>query len=311
MSEFNKPWDHEDWRRTENRWAAGCRWLQSWWRDQVLGLSAGPRSGSTSDLVCSMLPLDAKPDANFLDARIAAAVDARLDEGDHSGIINRDRLRRNLLSSQPACFNLFGPFVERPNDLLGWVQSLDATAVWVDGVRFEWAPPRAEHFDGGSAFDAFVTFTTEAGGRRFVGIECKYAEDLSRSSITVRPTYCDFTASCSWWRDGAAVRLQAARLRQLWLNTLLAQSLVSRGGGVFEAGLVAVVALRADQSAERATAEVRSELTEPDRWLRWAPYESVLEQVIGHDGWKAAFSRRYIDFAPVVHLLAENDQRRT
>jgi hypothetical protein len=39
-----------------------------------------------------------------------------------------------------------------------------------------------ETFGGGSAFDAFVSYEAQAESR-FVGVECKYAEDLSKSSI--------------------------------------------------------------------------------------------------------------------------------
>lgn len=260
----------------------------------------------TNRLVASMLPLGGDRGTNFLGDAVLAAVDARLAEGNHSGFISEDRLFRNLLSSQPACFNLFGPFVEDPSPLLGWVQSIDAEAERVDRVRFEFAPDRRKHFGGGSAFDAFVDYT--AGGRRFLGIECKYAEDLAASSIVVRKPYIEFTEASHEWREGASRRLDVRRLRQFWLNTLLAESLVRREGR-FERGTVVIVACETDRSAREATALVRAELHSPDLWLQWSPYEDILGTTRGHDAWKDRFRRRYLDFSPVGHLLPEDDPR--
>ena len=255
-----------------------------------------------------MLPLDAPVELNFLDTRIVSAVQSRLSEGVGSGIIERDRLFRNLLSSQPACFNLFGPFVAAPNRLLRWVQTIDEDAAVVTGVRFEWAPPRDQHFDGGSAFDAFVTYETGDARPRFVGVECKYAENLASSSIEVRDVYKSFTAQSGLWADGAADRLNVPSMRQFWLNTLLAQSLAVRGDE-FDAGTTVVVSVSSDMSALQAVNDVRAELVTPDKWLRWMPYETVLAAIDDDDDWRTAFVRRYLDFSPVQHLLAPSDPR--
>jgi hypothetical protein len=301
-------WDDPSWAESsDTAWAAGCRWLQAWWRANELGLPPGPLKGGTR-LVASSLPHDAPRDANFLTAQIAAAVTARLAEGNHSGIIDEDRLRRNLLSSQPACFNLFGPFVSRPDGLLGWVRSMDPDAAVVTAVRFEWAPPRDQHFGGGSAFDAMILYRATAGGSRFLGVEVKYAEDLAKSSIKVRDPYRTFTNESGLWSDGAADRLDVPRLRQFWLNTLLGQSLVTRGSE-FEAGSVVVVAVGTDRSAQTATDAVRAELAAPDTWLRSSPMEEVLDHVDADPDWAEAFRRRYLDFRPVAHLLAGSDPR--
>lgn len=300
-------WDDPHWREKDNAWTAGCRWLQSWWRENHLGLPPGEHSArNVSRCVASMLPLDASRDANFLLPEVTKAVEARLAVPNRSGIVDEDRLRRNLLSSQPTCFNLFGPFVEDPQALLPWIKSFDSDAELVTRVRFEWAPDRKRHFGGGSAFDAFVEYS--AGGNRFLGVECKYAEDLAASSIKVREPYINFTDASSEWREGASRRLDVPRLRQFWLNTLLAQSLVERDA-TYERGTVIVVACRSDQSAYEATALVRTELHAPDAWLRWCPYEEVLELIRGHAEWADRFRRRYLDFRPVAHLLRPDDPR--
>lgn len=301
-------WDDASWRESDNRWTAGCRWLQSWWRHQQR-LGPGPLTPGDARLVCSMLPTSTAQNVNFLTDAVVDAVEARLREGNHSGIIATDRLYRNLLSSQPTCFNLFGPFVKEPSQLVRWVRTLDVAVAHVDTVRFEWAPDRALHFEGGSAFDAFIDYTTRSGGRRFIAVECKYAENLASSSINVRQVYIDFTRDCGLWQPGAEDRLNQKKLRQFWLNTLLAQSLATRPPRQYESGLAIIVACAADTSARSATEDVRQELLEPDRWLHWSPYETILEHIDGHDEWKQAFTRRYLDFTPVRHLLAASDTR--
>jgi hypothetical protein len=302
------PWDDARWREKDNKWTAGCRWLQAWWRHEELGLDPGPLSPKNPGrLVASMLPIDAPAGSNFLSAEIVEVVAARLDEGNHSGMINVDRLQRNLLSSQPACFNLFGPYVSEPNGLLGWVKTIDSAAAEVSSVRFEWAPPRESHFGGGSAFDAFVTYLTSVGRDRFLGVEVKYAENLAESSIDVRDVYVNFTESSEFWVRGASERLNTARLKQFWLNTLLGQSLATRGDR-FETGSVVVVAPGADRSARSASGAVRKELVDPNRWLTWSPFEQVLEHAPTASA--VDFRRRYLDFGPVAHLLDDDDPRR-
>lgn len=312
MNSEQAQWDDPAWlEKGDNSWARGCRWLQGWWRENRLSppLPAGLSLGKRPRTVVSMLPADAGM-ANFLTPEAAAAAQARLESGETSGIVDRERLLRNLLSSQPACFNLFGPFSARPNGLLAWVQSIDPEAAEVTGIRFEWAPAPERHFGGGSAFDAMIDYRS-ATGPRFLGVEVKYAENLASTSIkTVRRPYRRFMAeNGSLWLEGAERRLDRPHLRQLWFNVLLAQSLVLNGKE-HERGTVVVVACAADVSARRATGEVRMELEHSarDQWLQWSPYEDVLAAT-DQGPWADEFRVRYLDFGPVSHLLAADDPR--
>ncbi len=204
--------DDEAWREpSDNRWARGVSMDAVAVRELKLGLGR-PRTADPARLVCSMLPLDAERPANFLSPEAHDAAEALLARGAGPGIVDEDRLLRNLLSSQPTCVNL-GPFVRNPGGLTGWVSSLDPECEQVTEVRLEWAPPREEHFDGGSAFDAFVEYTTRTG-TRFVGVETKYAENLTASRISVRQVYRDYTTTSWQWLEGAERRLDAPSLRQ-------------------------------------------------------------------------------------------------
>lgn len=305
------PWDAPSWQESgDNAWARGCRLLQGWWREELLQLPPGPKTRKAGDrLVVSMLALDAPAGANFLTEDAYRAALDRLAGSSGAGIVAEDRLKRNLLSSQPACFNLFGPFVGLPALLLPWVQSIDPSCVTVESLEFEWAPSPARHFKGGSAFDAAI-FYTDGSGRCFLGVECKYSEDLRKNDPRkVRDVYRSYTDDSGYWREGAARRLDRPGLRQLWINTLLAQSICDRDD--FERGTHVVVACAADVAAAESAGKIRTELHDPDRWLRWSPYEQVLEALAStaDPTWSDQFLQRYCDFGPVAHLLTPDDPR--
>lgn len=297
-------WDDPAWvEPSDTVWQARLRRMQARWREVRLGLPPGPFSAKDPDrLVASTLPFEAPRDANFLTAEIAAAVDRRLAVVGGGGLIKEDRLRRFLLSSQPMCFNLFGNFQtpERRQELLPWVRSINPAVVEVVRVEVEWAPPAAEHFSGGSAFDAFVEFLVDSGELGFVGVECKYHEDLKRSDVkNVRDVYKTFTVDSELWQVGAVDRLDVVGRRQFWLNTLLVQSLDARAG--YTSGQCVIMGCAADLSARSTFDAVRAELADTST-LVWSPWESILAAITGYDDWHSDFQERYLDFA-----LTESD----
>jgi hypothetical protein len=221
------------------------------------------------------------------------------------GLIDEDRLQRNLLSSQPLCFNLFGYLGAHREALLPWVKGLAREANAVTAVELEWAPSHGTL--GGSAFDALIEYERQDGSRGFLGVECKYAENLKKSqrdpaadkylAVTVPPL----------WRPGAAAALDRHGLRQLWYNQLLAQIVATSDR--YSEGMGVVVACSADTAAREAVATVSGQLSTPAQ-LRFCAIEDVLDPVPGHDRWKSQFRSRYLDFSPIQHLLAKGDPRR-
>lgn len=120
--------------------------------------------------------------------------------------------------------------------------------------------------------------------------------------------YKDFTTTSGRWRDGASERLDRRGRRQLWLNTLLAQSLDQTT--TYAEGRAVVCSCAADSSAGGLVEDVRAELVDP-QYLTWRPFEGIVAAVedpsIGD--WVSAFRARYLDFAPVAHLLQDGDPR--
>ena len=141
-----------------------------------------------------MLPADTEAvrrGLNFLTPGVASYAEERIQGVRRAaGTLDADRLRRNMLSSMPLCFNLFG-FLRLHRDLaaqvLGQVLNLDIARLddgdGIAGIEVEWAPPRARHLGDRTAFDAVVAYRTGDGRRGFLGVETKYTEPFGRPSI--------------------------------------------------------------------------------------------------------------------------------
>jgi hypothetical protein len=302
------PWDSPKFaERNDNSWTAGCRWLQSWWREKE-GFLPGELSQAIERPVASMLPLGTKPERNFYGANVVRAMDERILNGADIPMATLDKLFRDLLSSQTLCTNVLGEFAQTPDELLPWIRTIDPDATAVTELQLLYAPKKKLAIGGGQPYSAFIDYTV-ADARRFLAIDCLYAEDLAESKITVRPTYVEFTDESPVWRDGASRRLDRANLRQFWLDTMLAQSLHEKEE--YDDGRVVVMACAADPDARVAADLVRGELLEPD-WLVWSPIEDVVDSLAeSRPKWAAWIRRRYLDFEPVTKLLPPNDPRRT
>ena len=283
---------------------ARYRALQSWYRETVRRVEPG-RHPHGQQLVGSMLPEDrALEGLNFLDQQIASYAELRAEEViREGGTLDRDRLRRNLLSSMPLCFNLFGKLqAQRPAAarVLGTVLGLDIAAI--DQILVEHAPPAANAVLGDrTAFDAFLAYTTSAGAKGFLGVETKYTEPFSPKAF--HPDYYEQNRAYEWagFRPGAGDRLGRPATNQLWRNTLLAAATRQTGG--YAVGHAVVTAGRDDPIAWKAVAAVRAQLEDPDGMLRALSLERLIEQCHLEPSlaeWAAQFRQRYLDLSPIT-----------
>nr|WP_156996722.1 hypothetical protein [Knoellia aerolata] len=236
-----------------------------------------------------------------------------------AGIIYEDRLRRNLLSSQPLCFNLFGYLSQvDANALLPWVRLYAARAVSVSRIRLEYSPSVSELGAaplGGSAFDAFVEYTLPGESKGFIGIETKYHEDLAKGlkippeGSAARDKYARETRLRAWLTGAESRLIEHRKNLQFWYNQLLAQrthELVtdSMGGRLYEEFTEVVVACRQDESAKAVVRTVAAQLAEGHAGtLRFCAIDDVVSTVAGHDDWKREFHERYTDFTPIQDYL--------
>lgn len=144
-----------------------------------------------------------------------------------------DRLYADLLSSMPMCFNLFGPL---SGDLT--LASAAVRTWWpeaqgsVGAVRFEWSPGRrirGKYLENASAFD--VAFELSLNGRRrgIIGVETKYHEHCKVEKVpsdTRLRRYRRVTSESGVFKTDALQALVGTHLQQIWLDHLLALSMV-------------------------------------------------------------------------------------
>ena len=170
------PWHDEDLRvASDQHWRAKYRLLQSWYREEVL--KEEPDIGSNGRRIGNMLSADAGAKGrNFLTPEVAAYVDQRIPEvQEANGTIEVTRLRRNMLSSMPLCFNLFGHLRQHPAEAAALMkEAFDLDVAEVVKIDVEWAP-HPHPLSDRTAFDAFVEYRTTIARNRISSVRSKAA----------------------------------------------------------------------------------------------------------------------------------------
>ena len=290
--------------RSDTAWRAQYRRLQSWYRETVLCVPPGTdRRGITR---ANMLPDDAvaaNPGLNFLDPAIAAYAHERASKVvSEGGTLEHDRFQRNMLSSMPLCFNLFGALRRHPKEAArGLASVLDLDIDEILDVEVEWAPEPEVHLGDRTAFDAFVRYRTGAGHSAFLGVETKYTEPFSRRQYASERYVAVTRDPASGFKPGAESRLADPATNQLWRNALLTHSL--RSTDEFDDGHVVVLSCEGDGGAQAAITGLESELRDPSALLRSATYEELVSTFASEpdlSSWALEFRRRYLDLAPVL-----------
>lgn len=253
--------------------------------------------------MASLLPEDAvarDPGLNFITAEAKSYARDRYREIiREGGSVDLDRLRRNMLSSMPLCFNFFGALSSSPA-LPELLRAAFGTPVaTVDWVECEWAPDRHLYLSDRTAFDAVVTYIADDGARCFLGVETKYTEPFSRKEYDSEG-YQAVTATSGYFREGAGERLVGRATNQLWRMSMLAASLIVQKD--FERGSISVLALDDDVRGRNAVRGVSEELT-VDNFVNFVALEDVVRTartIPGLEPWVEAFTIRYLDLTPVV-----------
>ncbi len=306
MSELQRAWN--DLRlsvRGEPARTAKYRRLQSWYREHELHAEHGfvVRKGGSRPVgsLLSEQAVQERPDLNFLDPVAASYARRRVPVVQaQGGSIDQVRLTRNMLSSMPLSFNIFGALRPRLElaDLLR--DALDLDIALVETVECEWSPGPARTTELGlgdrTAFDAFVSYVTAIGERGFLAVETKYTEPFSQREYEVTDAYRDATDNSGWFQRGSANELKRSSTNQLWRNTMLAARLL-QNTKLWNHAHVIVLRLEDDPGADQAIDGVRRQLLDTDL-LRHCSYEDLVSTAQGIDSlkrWAAAFKLRYLD----------------
>lgn len=291
----------------DDPFTARMRRHQSWYRSEVLRLpfGTGPTRGATSCFGNMLQSKDGEAGRNFLTPGIFAVAERRLAQG--AGAVEPFRLKHNMLSSQPMCFNLFGPLVD---DLA--LATLLARALWgahisrVTRVEIELAPrPKGEYLDDNTAFDAFVEYEIVGGGLGFVGIETKLTEPFSPRR-TDKPTYRRWMTADSPWRSDAAGLVDHEDHNQLWRDHLLAWAMLRHPNSPYRRGALAVV-FHPDDTRCLSVLEGYRSLLQDQSTLTTHTLGAVVDAwrpLAGGASWLDAFHQRYVDLAGSAACVA-------
>jgi hypothetical protein len=206
---------------------ARMRAHQSRYRAEVMQLACGtgPTRTSTTRLGNMLTRADGAAGRNFVTSEIAEVARARVAEG--GGGVEAFRLLHNMLSSQPMCFNLFGPLLLDRALAARLLRGFVAEGVSeVTRVAIEWAPkPASGYLADKTSFDAFIEYRAADGSLRALGIETKLTDSFSRKMCDGEPYRRWMRVPEAPWRADAADRVQAVEHNQIWRNHLLALAL--------------------------------------------------------------------------------------
>ena len=297
-------WDDSQFKvESDTSWGAEYRRLQSWYRETVLRVSPGTdERGITRASMLRREDVEQNSALNFLDGEIASYAIERAEQVQaEGGALDRDRLIRNMLSSMPLCFNLFGYLRKRPVEAAqGLAAVLDIDIAEILDIVVEWAPDPAARLDDRTAFDAFVSYRTSDGRRAFLGIKTKYTEPFSRRRYESERYNALTQDSGAGFKPGAEKILVKPPTNQLWRNALLVHSL--RSTDEFDDGHVVVLSCEGDEDAKAAIDLLQNQLDDPLSLLRATTYECLMAWFSTRPElqlWADVFKRRYLDLSPL------------
>ena len=283
-----------------------ARLLQSLWReDEGLPIGSQPmrsRDGKPTRPLGSRIDLESarKTGVNFLSEGVRSAVRKRLDNPQPHQTLDEDRLFCDLLSSMPMCFNLFG---ELASDM---TLADKAVHVWwpeapgtVTSVEFEWSPGRSlkgEYLENRSAFDVAFILDLGNGKKGVVGVETKYHEH----AVTMPPAqdakmerYQMVGNQSGVFADGALEKIVGTELQQIWMDHLLALSMVQHPSGEWEWAQFVLLYPSSNPSFAHVSGHYRKLLTKQDTFLVSTVEELVDKEVLPPE-MTERFRKRYL-----------------
>lgn len=302
--------------KSDNKYQAYCRHLQSVWRE-AKGIPVRKNEGQSDSEVYGNYIID--PEANFMTDGIKALVNHELapeNKGDR--LIEENRFRYNLLSSQPLCFNLFGELKLNLKKALQFFNTLyDNYFKSIDKIEFEYNPARRDPRLTGdrSAFDVFVEYTSVFGKKGFIGIEVKYSETLNEGANTVEDIlnkqFCNEPRtrrdryrelSKGLFAETSYEELEQLPAFQIWRDHLLAVSMCKTFPEKYDEGIFLFLVPFSNKNCRDGVDKYKNLLLNPEvsldfhfcyAWLE--EYIETLDKVFGED-WTKDMKIRYLGY---------------
>jgi len=250
----------------------------------------------------------AEQTAAFVTPEITRLVRQEIAFREDGALVDEGRLWRNLLSSAPAVFNVFGPLKLDLRLATRVMRSLCPDVVHrVNEVLFEHSPARGHpaFSHDRSAFDVLFKCRMTDGRHGFIAIELKYSESMGEPTARTRPRYDELSRQSQLYRDPDEPALRANPLQQFWRQHMLAHAMVERG--LYSAGRFFVVAPLFNRPAQHAIQLYRQQLIDSPTTVSFdaAQLENVVAAIkrAGATEIAALLHERYCDYGPLDALI--------
>jgi hypothetical protein len=240
---------------------------------------------------------------NFLSDRIGSAVHHRLLETSRQRgqQLDETRLKNDLLSSMPMCFNLFGDLHGRSEALALAAQALwGVTEMGPAELIFEWSPGRHQkpYTGDGTAFDAAFLLGPEDAPRHIIGVETKYHEHSVREKVpnpqTRLPRYMEIVNASGIFKKGWEDEVLGKDLQQIWRDHLLLLSMLYPENDQWSGGRYVLVYPEKNPSFGDAGKRYFDVLKDPDTFAVMT-IEELLDKHVLHDpDLESEFRSRYL-----------------
>lgn len=293
--------------KSDSEFQRRARLLQSIWRE-----SKGFKMAKVGNrmLGSRLSEADGAEGHNFLTCHIRDVAEYALEHKEDGQVIEPGRLRKNLLSSQPLCFNLFGELVQNQDSAPAaqiFSELVKRPISKVTRLEFEFSPGRQsqEFLNDGTAFDFYIEYFLESGGKGFLGVEVKYHENLAgKEQLKPDNQYHPIATRTGWFDPDSKNQLGSSPLVQIWRDHLLAASMLQSQELNFSEGFYAIIYPQGNKACRDAVARYQSLLVNKATFFDWTLEEvhRVFSRHIKED-WLVEFEKRYLDFSQVDALL--------
>lgn len=253
----------------DHRFKAAARFLQALWREDrslAIGTHVDRRQPHRPRRLGSRISTAAGAlGGNFLHPDIVAVVTRALNYREPGAAYDVDRLKTNLLSSQPLAFNLFGPLARDLALATRFVaELLPGTLTEVTAVLFEHSPGRGDvRFTADrTAFDVVLRGRDATGARGLVCIEIKYSEAGHETAPPPHPRHAAIAhATPGLFVDPDDPTLPGSACHQLYRQHCLASAMLT--AGLADTATLAFIAPTHNQLAQEGATAYTRQLTDP------------------------------------------------
>lgn len=272
-----------------------ARLQQAKWRERKgypIGIYRGHELGS-------LLEDPENEGRNFLSPHIRQAVEHRLTNKEEHQQLEPNRLRTNMLSSMPLCFNLFGELWDKPDEatkaLRTWLPDVEGE---VESLRFEWAPGRLDpqYLGNRTAFDAAFLLRRPDGSRGIVGVETKYHEVAKKEETpgpNRLPRYEEVVEMSGAFKPDWRDKVIGTKLQQIWLDHLLVLAMLQHPSGEWTWGRYLLVRPASNSSFRDVAEEYREVLARPETFVELT-IEKLLDAHAPPSETEREFRQRYL-----------------